>query len=168
MSTATTEAKPLVRHHGSSRSRSNRIILLTMLVAMILFALGCTGMWFAKTLNLSDSNWLLPVMFSPLAAFYLALVLTAIAKLSNEPDADKSDAERISSYLRENYGILVLASDCAVYCGNSANSSAKKVIPAEDLNTGSNIQITLSFSDDYRRVTPIVVKGSPMKSRVLA
>lgn len=89
----------------------------------------------------------------PAAAFIVAALIIGIVQMRRMSAINKQSAENISSYLRENYDLIVAPSACAVYCDVHPVPD-NKIINAEYLDSGENVRITLKFSDDLSSVKP--------------
>lgn len=161
MSTTTKEAKPLVTHVRYHAGEA-------LFIFGSLFLLGCLGSWIFEAKEIPDSPWIGVVLMGPATAFLIGMIVLGIYETKRGSRIVKSNSKNVSAYLRDNYRILVHESDCAVYCDNPVSTSMNKVIPAEDLNTGNSIRITLKFSDDFTSVTPFVVNSTPLKPLALA
>lgn len=162
MSTTSKQATPLVTQ---ARSLNGAAFLA---IFMFLFMSAGISLWIMDATKTSTPTWIEALLLLPAGAFLIGSIITGIIQDKKRSRTIRTNSENVSSYLREHYGILVHPADCAVYCDNPTESSMKKVIPAEDLNTGQNVRITLKFSDNFAAVTPFVVTDTPLKPRVLA
>lgn len=89
----------------------------------------------------------------PAVAFIVAALVIGIVQRRRGSALNKQSAENISSYLRENYDLIVDPSVCAAYCDVHPVPN-EKIINAEYLESGENVRITLEFSDDLTSVKP--------------
>lgn len=162
MSTASKGATPLVTN---PRFLNGGAFLF---IFMVLFMAAGITLTIMDTTRMGTPTLMEVLLLLPAGLFLIATIIVGTIQSKKGVAAIRANSENVSSYLREHYGILVHPSDCAVYCENPTDSAMKTVIPAEDLNTGNNIRVTLKFSDNFTAVTPFVVNSAPLKSRVLA
>lgn len=108
----------------------------------------------------------------PSVIFIVGALTIGIAQTGKRHINKEKSAENISSYLRENYDLIVDPSVCAVYCDVHPVPN-EKIINAEHLESGENVRITLEFSDDLTSVKPALYDStltplSPTKRSDLA
>lgn len=145
------ETQPLVTHRYYFDVR-----LIMMGFVALVVAGGVAPMFFSYRFQWMGEGWTI----LPSVVFLIAMTITFAFQMRNGSTLIKESSERVSSYLRENYGIFVNPKDCAEYCENPYITQTG-IVNAEDFNSGEKIRITLKFSKDFTSVTPFAV-GAPV------
>lgn len=146
MSTNYKERTPLIMYGRYLDGAS----LLTVWGFLVMF--GLVILWLNDSMQM-PTPYVWPII--PAVMFTVGAVVMGIVQTGKEHINKEKSAENISSYLRENYGIIAGAADCAVYCDSPPTESEDKIINVTN-SSGEKVKITLKFSDDLTSVTPFL------------